>query len=112
MGADLVSGVVGDPVLGWFPHHAASPVVWFHAVLENHRLIAIDRGSVFLVFLQASEVPVRGHGDVVPGRNIEGGFEKLLGAEVRMFHPYFMEKQLILQDVNHLTINVTAWKSF
>ena len=66
--ADFVTVFKGRPVFRWGTHHASPPVVDSHFVLEDNRLVHVNRGTILLcpVFLKTDNVPTGWHGDIVP----------------------------------------------
>ena len=64
----LVTVLEGGPVGGWCAHHAFTPVVLLHLVVEDDGLVNVDGRAVFLrtILLQAHDVPAGGHGNVIP----------------------------------------------
>ena len=79
VGAHLVAVFVGSPVRRRRAHHALSPVVLLHFVVEDDRLVHVDGLAVPLraVLLQAHEVPTRRHADVVPRRAVVAQLEEV-----------------------------------
>ena len=71
-GTNLITVLISSPVSGRSTHHSSAPVVYLHAMLEDNRLIDINRSSILQasVFLNTIDIPARRYRDYVPRSHI------------------------------------------
>ena len=85
----LVTRLESSPVSRGSTHDPSAPVVHRYFVLENHRLVYIDGGSILLcpVFLDPIDIPTGRNRNVVPSRYVKLRFIEILRSFLRIWNP-------------------------
>ena len=88
-GTHFIPVLISGPVGRRGTHHTPTPVVHFHAMLKDHRLVDVNRGSILLasVFLNAINVPARRYGNHIPWSYIIIRLIEIFRAGVRIGCP-------------------------
>ena len=90
VGAHFIAVLVGgEPMVLGLAHHALLPVIHFHFMIEDDRLVDIYGHTPFhgAILLQSLHVPAAGNLYVVPCRDVICGQEEVCGTLFGIAHP-------------------------